>query len=55
MDKEGFDSTVEAHQRELIEAAARLVAVQRVFGNKVREQTKSAYRRLTDAHLGLCA
>ncbi|WP_018266695.1 hypothetical protein [Methylosinus sp. LW4] len=51
IDSEELDSAVEAHQRKLIEAAGTLVAVQQVCGDKVREQTKSAYRRLTDAHL----
>jgi hypothetical protein len=44
-------SDVEAHQRELIESAATLYAVQKVYGDKVREQSKAAYPRLVDAHL----
>jgi hypothetical protein len=39
------------HQRERIEAAATMYASQQVASNRVREQTKAAYRRLLDAHL----
>jgi len=46
-----FESTIEAHQRELIESAATLYAVQKIHGDTVREQTKRAYGRLVDAHL----
>ena len=46
-----IEAAVEAHQRELIESAATLYAVQKVYGDKVREQSKAAYRRLVDAHL----
>jgi hypothetical protein len=42
---------VEILQRELIESATTLYAVQKVYGDKVREQSKAAYRRLVDAHL----
>lgn len=46
-----IEAAVEVHRRELIESAATLYAVQRVYGDKVREQSKAAYRRLVDAHL----
>lgn len=46
-----FDATVEAHQRELIESAATLYAVQKICGDTVREQTKRAYGRLVEVHL----
>ena len=46
-----FEATVEAHQRELIESAATLYAVQKNHGDTVREQTKHAYGRLVDVHL----
>jgi hypothetical protein len=48
---EDVEVAAEAHQRELIQPAAMLFAVQRVFGDKVREQTMRAYGRLIDAHL----
>lgn len=46
-----IEAAVEAHQREMIESAAALYAVQKIYGDKVREQSKAAYRRLVDAHL----
>jgi hypothetical protein len=46
-----IEAAVETHQRELIESAATLYAVQKVYGDKVREQSKAGYRRLIDAHL----
>lgn len=46
-----IESAVEVHKRELIESAATLYAVQKVYGDKVREQSKAAYRRLVNAHL----
>lgn len=46
-----IEAAVEVHQRELIESAATLYAVQKIYGDKVREQSKTAYRRLVDAHL----
>lgn len=46
-----IDAAVEVHRRELIESAATLYAVQKVYGEKVREHSKMAYRRLVDAHL----
>jgi len=46
-----IEATVEAHSRELIESAATLYAVQKIYGDKVRKQSKAAYRRLVDAHL----
>lgn len=46
-----IEADVEAHKRELLEPAATLFAVQRVHGDKVREQTMKAYGRLIDAHL----
>lgn len=46
-----IDMALEVHRRELIEPAATLYAVQKVYGDKVREQSKAAYRRLVDAHL----
>lgn len=48
---DAIEAAVENHQRELIEPAAMLFAAQRVYGEKVREQTKMAYGRLVDAHL----
>jgi len=48
---EDIEAAVEAHQSELIESAAALYAVQKIYGGKVREQSKAAYRRLVDAHL----
>ncbi len=48
---DNIEVDVEAHKRELIEQAAILFAVQRVYGDKVREQTMKAYGRLIDAHL----
>lgn len=50
-EKDKLDSAFDAHRQELIEAAGMLLAVQQVFGGKVREQTKAAYKRLLDAHL----
>jgi hypothetical protein len=46
-----IESSVEVHKRELIESAATLYAVQKIYGDKVREQSKTAYRRLVDVHL----
>lgn len=46
-----IEAAVKAHQRELIESAATLYAVQKIYGDKVREQSKAAYRRLVDVHL----
>lgn len=46
-----IDLAVEIHKRELIESAATLYAVQKIYGDKVREQSKAAYRRLVEAHL----
>jgi hypothetical protein len=46
-----IESDVDVHKRELIESAATLYAVQKIYGDKVREQSKAAYRRLVDAHL----
>jgi hypothetical protein len=46
-----IEPDVEAHKRDLIEPAATLFAVQRIHGDKVREQTMKAYGRLIDAHL----
>lgn len=46
-----IEAAVEVHRRELIESAATLYAVQKVYGDKVRAQSKAAYRRLVDAHL----
>jgi hypothetical protein len=46
-----IEAAVEVHKRELIESAATLYAVQKIYGDKVREQSKAAYRRLIDAHL----
>lgn len=47
----GIEAAVTALKRELTEPAAILYAVQRVHGDKVREQSKAAYRRLVDVHL----
>lgn len=49
--KEDINEAVEAYQRELIEPAATLFAVQQVNGDKVREQTMKVYGRLLDAHM----
>ncbi len=49
--KDDIRAAVEAHQRELLEPAAMLFAVQRVHGDKVREQTMKAYGQLGDAHM----
>lgn len=49
--REQIEGILEGHQRELIEAATMLFAVQQVYGEKVREQTKTAYAHLVDAHL----
>ncbi len=46
-----IEAAIKVHQRELIESAATLFAVQKIHGDKVREQSKAAYRRLVDAHL----
>lgn len=46
-----IEAAVEVHNRELIESAATLYAVQKIYGDKVREQSQAAYRRLVDAHL----
>jgi len=46
-----MEVALEAHKGELIKAAATLYAVQETHGDKVREQSKAAYRRLVDAHL----
>lgn len=39
-----IDLAVEIHKRELIESAATLYTVQKIYGDKVREQSKAAYR-----------
>lgn len=46
-----IEAAVEAHKRELTEPAATLYAAQKVYGEKVRAQSKAAYGRLLDAHL----
>jgi hypothetical protein len=46
-----FEAAVDVQQRELIESAATLYAAQKIYGDKVREQSRAAYRRLVDAHL----
>lgn len=46
-----MEAAIDVHQRELIESAATLYAAQKIYGDKVREQSKAAYRRLVDAHL----
>jgi hypothetical protein len=46
-----FNAAVEVHQRERFEAAVTMYSVQKTSGDKVREQTQGAYRRLRDAHL----
>jgi hypothetical protein len=46
-----IEAAVEVHRRELIASAATLYAVQKVYSDKVRAQSKAAYRRLVDAHL----
>lgn len=51
IEKDELDSAFDVHRQELIEAAGMLLAVQQVFGGKVRDQTKAAYKRLLDAHL----
>lgn len=48
---DGIEAAVEAHKRELIEPAATLYAVQKTYGDKVREQSRAAYGRMLDAHL----
>jgi hypothetical protein len=45
------DAAFKLHQRERIEAASTMYASQQVASNRVRDQTKAAYRRLLDAHL----
>jgi hypothetical protein len=45
------EADINAHQRELISPAATLFDLQRLYGDKVREQTMEAYGRLTDAHM----
>lgn len=46
-----IEAAVDVHKRELIKSASTLYAVQKVYGDKVREQSRAAYRRLVDAHL----
>lgn len=46
-----IEETLEVHLHELIKSAATLYAVQKVYGEKVRKQSKTAYHRLVDAHL----
>lgn len=50
MDETG-EARVSALQQELIESATMLFAVQKVEGNKVKESTQKAYKRLVDAHM----
>lgn len=46
-----IESRIKAYQQQLIEPAATLFAVQRIYGDQVRAQSMSAYGRLVDAHL----
>lgn len=46
-----IEADIRAHQQELSNPAATLFAVQRVYGDQVREQTMRAYGRLVDTHL----
>jgi hypothetical protein len=46
-----IEAAVDVHKRELIKSASTPYAVQKVYGDKVREQSRAAYRRLVDAHL----
>ncbi len=46
-----IETAVEAHRHELIEPAAMMFALQRLNGDRVREQTMRAYGRLIDAHM----
>lgn len=41
MNEDELESAFKAHRQEFIESAGMLVAVQQVFGDKVREQTKA--------------
>jgi hypothetical protein len=46
-----LDGKVRAYEQELTEPAATLYSVQKVYGDKVREQSKQAYGRMLEAHL----
>jgi hypothetical protein len=48
---EDIFTTLNAHQRELIEPAAKLFAIQKVYGDEVRKKTMKAYGQLADAHM----
>lgn len=44
-------AVLDAHKSDLVKSAATLYAIQKIYGDKVQEQSKAAYRRLVDAHL----
>ena len=46
-----IESTVESLKKELVGSAASLIAVQKLYGGKVREQTMKSYGRMVDAHM----
>jgi hypothetical protein len=45
------EDTIERHKQELIEPAATLYAVQKVYGDQAKAKAMAAYGRLIDAHL----
>lgn len=50
IDLDDLESDIEAHRQELIEPAAKLYALQKIYGDQARKQIKQAYGRLIDAH-----
>lgn len=45
-----IEITEDDYKHELIESAATLYEIQRVYGDKARQQSKAAYRKLVNAH-----
>jgi len=48
---DNIDATVKAYQLELIGPAAKLFAIQKVYGEEVHKKTMMAYGKLVDAHM----
>jgi len=45
------EAEIESYQRALIEPAAMLFGLQKLYGDKVCKQTRAAYGRMNDAHM----
>jgi hypothetical protein len=45
------EEAIERHSRRLIEPAATLYAVQKVYGDQAKAKAMAAYGRLIDAHM----